>query len=333
MRPPKYINPNESMINEKTLFILGAGASMPYGFPSASELRESILINSNAVRGMQYINQRTISPDKNITLPDIDSFKDIFSKSSNNSIDYFLSRNDKLMEFGKMCIVHSINKFELISVFNEAIEKENRAFDWYRFLFNFMIKTLREPDSGNNFTQNMVGFLTFNYDRSLENYFYTSLRNTFSQNLNDKDCLRLINELGIEHIYGSVDPSEYLVPYKKKFDYNDITKHMKNISIMTEPNLNSIDIFSQKISKYNRIFFLGFSYDEINLRNIGFWIALHPTHKIYGTTLYMDKRTVNNLKNNIYNTLSRNYPDLVKKEYIEPVFEDVDSCELLKKYL
>ena len=103
-----------AMIDKRTVFILGAGASCPYGFPTARGLRAKILSNfktwyerylygdgdgiDDARIGRGYPEPTAVGP-----------FLRSFDLSGTESIDLFLSRNPRFEKVGKMAICLSIH--------------------------------------------------------------------------------------------------------------------------------------------------------------------------------------------------------------------------------
>src|SRR4051794_36706351 len=89
------------MIREPTVFILGAGASIPYGFPSGYELRKVICqaaVGPN--QSLPQLLQRTLNTDPQAIM----QFASEFLHSGQMSIDAFLSRRMELATIGKLCI-------------------------------------------------------------------------------------------------------------------------------------------------------------------------------------------------------------------------------------
>jgi len=159
------------MIKTPTLFILGAGASKPYGYLTGAELRADIIKNyGNYYRKLKDDSQKEL-PDSLETYREIRAFVQIFSNSSISSIDKFLSLNPNAALYGKIGITLSILNSEKESRFREGVNPQE---DWYTYLFNRMTEELREPDDYKNFLKNNVAFITFNYDRSLEYILYES---------------------------------------------------------------------------------------------------------------------------------------------------------------
>ncbi|MCJ7813396.1 hypothetical protein MUP95_08810 [bacterium] len=126
------------MIETPTVFILGAGSSKPYGYPTGSDLRKKIcnkdafLSEFNNIinqRGSAYYNREKLRIDA-------ENLQERFLKSSTQSIDLFLSRNENLKEIGKIAITTMVLRCELGSKFREDIEKPDQ--DWYSYLFHRM---------------------------------------------------------------------------------------------------------------------------------------------------------------------------------------------------
>ena len=86
------------MINTPTLFVLGAGASNPYGFPLGSKLR-TLFCNAqhedNPAAGV-------VAQLGGFTHADIRNVARTFLYSNVKSIDEFLGRQSHLVEIGKV---------------------------------------------------------------------------------------------------------------------------------------------------------------------------------------------------------------------------------------
>ncbi len=111
------------MIREETIFILGAGASKPYGYPTGAELRKKII---NKFRNQYHSNTvvfEQINTFKEDLINHSESFLNKFELSSTKSIDLFLSRNPKFMDIGKLAIKLSIYNSELESKFREKVDR------------------------------------------------------------------------------------------------------------------------------------------------------------------------------------------------------------------
>jgi hypothetical protein len=153
-------------MSAKTVFILGAGASKPYGYPTGKELRKSICeLHEN-----RYFVDRA---------PDALTFCERFKNSSIESIDLFLTRNPHYEQIGKFAIALCISGKERLSKFREDMEHNDQ--DWYTFIFNKLLGNGIAQDSYTNFNVSDFAFITFNYDRSFEYFIEESLINSFTE--------------------------------------------------------------------------------------------------------------------------------------------------------
>jgi hypothetical protein len=119
------------MITTPTVLVLGAGASYPYGFPTAAGLRQDICHAFEA-------------PDTNASVliasyagGDIDrervfEFRQAFLKSGQPSIDAFLDRRSEFLHIGKLAIAYCLIPYE--SEQHLYARDHQRGGDWYQYL-------------------------------------------------------------------------------------------------------------------------------------------------------------------------------------------------------
>lgn len=166
------------MIKKQTVFILGAGASRPYGFPTAAELREHI-----SQSFVSELKQRMVAGGQagacvSDLLREAEAFVSAFCHPmQQSSIDLFLSRNQEYSKIGKMAILFSILLAERQSGFGR--DAPHPDVDWYTCLMDTMTKDLTKRADVGRFLRNKISFITFNYDRSLEHFLYDSLCASF----------------------------------------------------------------------------------------------------------------------------------------------------------
>lgn len=315
------------MIADKTVFILGAGASKPYGFPTAFELRKDII--KNFISMFKYsIAQHRRTDSRNITLPEYDELIDAFNKSSTKSIDFFLSRNKKYYEMGKYIISFMIAHYEMHSQFRE--DMQNSSGDWYSEIYDRLTNTISDPSTLlPAFKNKNISFITFNYDRSLEHFFYESFSNSF---ITEQSSVKaILNTIKFHHLYGKIAPLPWQDvnnnwKYGELNFYDYIENYVNNIKIIYDDRLDNFEEAKKDIKESRTIFFLGFGYADENLKALDFNNLLNGTQKIYGTAL----GSTPNERENIISKLKMSNL-VVDRDSI--VIDDCDSVLLLRKYL
>ena len=121
----------------------------------------------------------------------ISGFRDAFYYSGRNSLDAFLEHRTDLIEIGKAVIA-------CLLINKENVERLFR-FDgrhWLRYLYNNLNATFEE------FGGNKLSIVTFNYDRAVEHFLFTSLKNSY--NKSDEECAKALSAIPIIHLHGSL---------------------------------------------------------------------------------------------------------------------------------
>ena len=328
------------MIDIETVFILGAGASNPYNYPTGEELRKYICSTFKS-----KFHNIISGGEENITYQignlsyNADKFSRNFEDSTTPSIDLWLARNPNFSHIGKLAIILSIFDAERDSKFREDIESNQ---DWYSYLYRRMTSSLVDPDSYKNFRNNNVTFITFNYDRSLEHFLYESLNNSF-RSAPGKEILHELNETPIYHVYGKIAdlPWEsdididtavrYLKPDKDpylEFTFSHLEKLKNNIEIVYEREQSDYSKIHDKISSAKRIFFLGFGYAPENLEMLQIRETMNDDQAIYGTALGFREKEIKDIKKSITSHFK-----FTKESYTNPIIEKMNCVTLLKEYL
>jgi hypothetical protein len=327
---------------ENTVFILGAGASVPYGFPSSRDLRLEIIRNFLQKYAPLYGNEKNKYDkwefDSKLRL--IEEFQKRFNLSSIYSIDYFMSRHKNFYELGKDSIIIHLLDYESKCKFRESSKQKNS--DWYSYLYNYMISNLRTSDAFSRLSNNLFTFITFNYERSLEYFLAESLGHSF-EGMTNLQLKQVMKGTPIIHIYGKIavlpfSDDEEGVKFGQKIKIEDLPKLRENIKTIGDNFDNIYSTVSEVISEAHRIFFLGFGYAKINLLNLGIPLHLHSGQKIFGTALGLNKRFIDNLKEffieeNYLKPKNRGITNPTPLDDDNMIFEDVDSLSLLKDYL
>ncbi len=312
------------MITQETVLILGAGASMAYGFPSGQKLKALIWKKLG-----KCDDEILLAIGADIRTPtrreDSENFVEKFRKdlllSPDYSIDSFLEHhNDEYKKLGKVGIAAVLLPLEkrrylfddwMLSLTEENFSSHILLKDghWYQYLFNQMCKDCKKFG---DFSENKnVSIVTFNYDRSLEYYLFNCLHAKYKENF--VECAEMLKNIPIIHVYGKLgnlpelsdpDSIEYDMPEDVPIDSLKITE--RSIKIINDPNANTSPEFqdAQKLIKEaKRIYFLGFGYLEENMRRLftnytathlsEFDILKQVGNRCFGTTLGISPHHLN----------------------------------------
>ena len=324
------------------MFILGAGASKPYGYPTGKELRKFIysVFKSQFSDYYSYDKRDYPSQDTFVKLHShkIEHFAEVFYKSSTQSIDLFLSRNPQFAEFGKMGIIAGIVDAERKSKFREEMENEKQ--DWYTYLYTRMTSSLITKESYPEFAKNKVNFITFNYDRSLEYFIYESFTNSFRESQVD-GRIRTSKEKGLEfnqlipfsflHVYGKIAPFfwESDIPLEYGFEDKILPDQLtENIKVIHERNDDAIKVEIKKLINWaHRIYFLGFAYADENMEILDIPQSILKRHHVFGTAMGSTERE--------RKEIMKIFREKGRHDYIPGLLEivDMDCVALLREYL
>jgi hypothetical protein len=126
------------MITRKTVFVLGAGASHPYGFPLASGMIIALCEHETSYthivreeRTRRYGERRLLHPT--FTPPRIKKFSADLTSSALESIDAFLTARPEYAEIGKAAIAATLVPYE-----NPGSLRKPKNGQWYGYLRNRM---------------------------------------------------------------------------------------------------------------------------------------------------------------------------------------------------
>lgn len=252
------------MINIPTVLILGAGASIPFAFPSGYELLKIIVSNTH----------RNWLIDHGHIPREIDAFQTALKKSGRQSVDAFLEHRPEFLNIGKTAIALALI----------PLENEDRLFErrkgphWYDYLFNAM----KAPFSG--FAHNKLSVLTFNYDRSLEHYLLQSLLHSYGRNQEETE--RAYKAVEIVHLHGQLGTLNER-PYSNEINTDYARIAANGIKVIHENGVAAQPQFerAQKIlAAAHRVYVIGFGYDATNVERLNIE-AIAPNVPINGSAL------------------------------------------------
>ncbi len=148
----------------------------------------------------------------------INNYADKLYYSAAISIDNFSSRADReiLEKFGKATILTEILGNEQ----KASTKTKNELFkfreNWLRELFARFFrdhKTVKELKD--DLTNNTLEFIIFNYDRCIEHFLFTAIKNYYSIR-NAEEVYEILNCIRFHHIYGSISKMEWEIDKETK---------------------------------------------------------------------------------------------------------------------
>ena len=291
------------MIKRQTVFVLGAGAGNPYNFPTGMELTKEVCqacwqTGEEEARNLSRVFDSD-APRKARELADKLSRSGIL-------IDEWLATNPEYQPLGKYFIAKQIMQRESEERFKEAFV--NRDEDWYSILWQRMLSPERKIE---NLINNQVAFITFNYDRSLEQNFMMRALNTFV-GISAGDCANQIARVPIIHVHGQLGRLPWQDATKDGFKHlNGMTERLfesqqdpnviracsQHIKIIAETNGGTPEYERAKVElkKAERVHFLGFGYHDENLLRLKQEGYSNPHLQMYGTCLRVEEWKIQRL--------------------------------------
>lgn len=260
------------MIRLPTTLVLGAGASIPYGFPSGRELLFEV-IDELAPAANSDLKRDLISEGFGET--QIGFFRDALLESHLQSIDAFLENRAVFLEIGKKAIAIKLIRKEVTS---NLVRRKKMA--WYEYVFDHI------GDSKEDCADAPISFVTFNYDRSLEQFFFLTFQAAFG--LREDEAKDLLSRLRIVHVYGQLAPLSVLDqrgrPYSNDVSREAIARAYEAIKIMAEGKDSSPQLVKARsfIQDSEILAFLGFGYHPANLDRLALDTVFHG-HEVLGT--------------------------------------------------
>ncbi len=178
------------MFRKKTVFVLGAGASKPYGFPTGQELIEEIVRAPLSLPAPREIDAD--EDERELFEERLSDFASALGASNQPSIDEFLKRRPEYSEIGKLILAWHIASREADAALLSPATPEH----WLRELWPYM-----DADPG-EFETNNVAFIVFNYDRCVEHFLARSLQASYG--LDPQSAWEAVSRISIVHPHGLV---------------------------------------------------------------------------------------------------------------------------------
>lgn len=332
------------MPSEKLVLVIGAGASKEFGLPTGWELKDKIarflsckvnhpgtvkFVDSRAQGIYEELKRRSHSTNA------AQGYFDAANAISKNmavapSIDNFLDthRADTfIVELGKASIAQLITAGEaesklFVSHSNSynTLDLESVSQTWLGLLFSRLVA--QRDFSSFEAKIREVKFISFNYDRVIQQFFWYAVQSYFRKS--PEDAMNLVNLLDIEYVYGSVGTfSQSTLGFTSFGSINDVLGAAKSIRTFTEGSSENFQsTIANKIQGAKGIMFLGFGFLELNIEAL-FANNQFEIGPIYGTGKGLSQTTVLHIKNLLASRLLRrkneNYTSFYETEQIRIV--------------
>ncbi len=246
------------MLGHKTVLVLGAGASVAVGYPVGAELRNRLL-------NLLHPEFRKEIKDAGLldVADELSDFLTTFEYSQMYSIDAFLARRPEFAKIGKRAVALVLLRCESA----DSLFRSKHHDLWYQYLFNAIA-----AESWNALDFSNLNIITFNYDRSLEQYLLVALMSAYGRN--EAEALSKLRSLNILHIYGTLgapwpDQSGYFA-YGCGAMRSSVIAAAEMIKVIPEGRADDdvLLMAKDKLINASRIAFLGFGFDPTNLKRL-----------------------------------------------------------------
>ncbi len=278
------------MIKSKIVFIIGAGASQEAGLPTGADFKKLIAekldirfkdgftrtsgdyqIENTIREHVKRLNPQHI--DINPYLYAAWKIRDALPQAL--SIDNVLDAHtgdDKIELCGKLGIAKTILEAESVSRLN--IKPGTKADygglenTWYAQFLKLVTENVRRSDLDNLFDN--VSFITFNYDRCIEQYLIYALSSYYA--ISESESENIVNKLIIKHPYGQVGRlplQDSINPVKfGQTTYIDLLHVASQLKTFTEQEADpsKLNNTHQLLVDASTVVFLGFAFHELNMQ-------------------------------------------------------------------
>lgn len=265
-----------------TVFVLGAGASEPYGLPLGGELKENILdrYSTTDPRVAHFLNTTQFAHHY------LHKFVTALRYSGLSSVDAFLERRPEFIMIGKAIMGTELLHGEVDG------RLWQRANNWLTYLYGQMVGNSLEE-----FSKNKVAFITFNYDRCVEHFLFISLKNTFGKS--DEETAEVARKINVVHLHGRLghlpwQGGKRVIAFGDKLlDRPKMTIVTDEIKVVHEDHLldgrdADFRIAEVMLSAAHRVYLMGFGFGARNVQRLK--LDLLQPHVFEGTAYGLTDR-------------------------------------------
>jgi hypothetical protein len=261
------------LLKYKTVFVLGAGASMPYGFPSGMKLLEAAKnLTMDDLAGMD-----SSQGDRRVHV----GLLAALSGTQEESIDAMLeTQPENVQAAGKRIIAAEILSAESkVRKYLKELQNSNIEIrDWFSHLFSRMaegVTTLKAFFEGND-----VNFVTYNYDRLVEQKMMSGLQAKY--HASEADWALVTGR--VIHLHGSAGELHgtrgFQVPWAAGAGNGASHAHVEHCLSLAANSILIVhelafdaEAFQRAravLSQADRVFFLGFGFGRTNVDRLDF---------------------------------------------------------------
>ena len=270
--PCRYSSTLGKVVSRNTTLVLGAGASVPYGFPTGRGLLVDVLktLKARAGNDPKHSYYRLVADISGKSDKFIEEFATELDGSAISSVDAFLENRDgEFLRLGKVAMAVELIPLERENRLGRVWEDNNRELGpWLGFLWEH---ARAKPDQ---FSDNGLSIITFNYDRSVEAFLHKAFR--FSYGISQEDAMACLRHIDIVHVHGDLLPfslNESMLgrPFGATKNLDVIAAAADRIVVQFEGAAEStLARAKELLSAAEVIGVLGFGYAEQNVERLAF---------------------------------------------------------------
>jgi hypothetical protein len=273
------------MISKQVVFLLGAGASRGYGYPTGAQL----MGNLTGVNGDQMLELEAAGIEKE----DVWLFNQRLRDCGLNSVDTFLKKNPVFGRAAKMRIAQELSEAEWRVAHGTG---RDPAETWIQYLFSRFM----DGDTLDAFRDNKCTFVTLNYDRCIEFELTKMLSHSYGAPW--KDAAAAVGSIRTIHLHGSIGAlpeSERL--YGMRPGPGEVQKAAQGILTLGEPGSEKeYKAARECLGSAEVILCLGFGFHVEIIEKLGLHLA--------GTTIVPVHATCQGLTHSEMNRVARRFP-------------------------
>jgi hypothetical protein len=337
---------------ENTTLILGAGASLSYGYPLGRDLIK-LIVSLHSDR-YSYIKTSYLTPESynsdglsnqilalmpQFSKSELNEFIRSIDRSLNKTIDLFIEKcsNEDYKNLTKHLVAQAILLCE---------QRSKEIFDYPNGLKDHWYETFFGNPKLNSTTISNINVITFNYDRSLEYAYALSLVNGGSLEKASENVKTEFNKLRIYHIHGKVLFPKVKDNWASILNYGKFThsKNDNNLKLLSSTVNNMITCFEKikystenleycptalsYIEKTSRVYYMGFGFSPENLSRIPFDIR---NKIVKATAIQLSNFDQSQIKSQInefnFQKYGNSYPTM------DFEFHDINCDQMIKNHL